>query len=225
MIHSLSVAITCVGSTRTQKSSVNVQCVVQPHDQVVRWWTLPSSNGLVYLSVMFAGWQTSVCPYYEWVLWHLFYQTDVSLSLPVQTVHSRSAEAASRCLSAGRELFLSFTFGGVCDVCLLLALPLRCDEAAWTRWLIFSRLHEAWWDVEADSWIDWPLLSAQGLITTALKCSPSISLPRSARRPLLFASPSLVISLSKTVHEERREKTGMSNKDLASLSGSARYAK
>lgn len=47
-------------------------------------------------------------------------------------------------------------------------------EAAWPQLLIFSRLEDAWWDVEADSWIDWTLLSTQALITTALKCCPNL---------------------------------------------------
>lgn len=47
-------------------------------------------------------------------------------------------------------------------------------EAAWPQLLIFSHLQDAWWDVEADSWIDWTLLSAQALITTALECCPHL---------------------------------------------------
>lgn len=55
------------------------------------------------------------------------------------------------------------------DSLLKLSLSQRPKEAAWTKQLIFSHLQDAWWDVEADGWIDWPLLSAQALITTALK--------------------------------------------------------
>lgn len=48
-----------------------------------------------------------------------------------------------------------------------------------------SFLADAWWDVEADGWIDWPSLSAQALITTALEYTP---LPRP-----WFLSPRLVL--------------------------------
>lgn len=85
------------------------------------------------------------------------------------------------------------------------------EEAAWTRRLIFSRLQDAWWDVEADSWIDWPLLSAQALITTALKCPPPLdfSLPvlfswSVSLLPASFSLPFLMISLS--LQRERVDK-------------------
>lgn len=102
---------------------------------------------------------------------------------------------------------------------LLLALSQQPEEAAWTRRLIFSRLQDAWWDVEVDSWIDWPLLSTQTLITTALKCTPTPPpTPRTDFSPpaLLSSSVSLLsasflmISFSlqrQRVDEERIEKS------------------
>ena len=56
---------------------------------------------------------------------------------------------------------------------LLLAVSQKHEEAAWPQLLIFSLLQDAWRDVEADSWIDWPLLSVETLITTELECPPT----------------------------------------------------
>lgn len=92
-----------------------------------------------------------------------------------------TSAALNKTVSAGGELFC---LGLTAALSFGVALP---QTSTWSRLLRpfnlgnlrrppgpgDSFLAEAWRDVEADSWIDWPTLSMQALITTTLKYTPS----------------------------------------------------